>query len=190
MNKIEELINKYCPRGVEFKELGEVCEIKRGQSITKKEVVTGEVPVIAGGQTPAYYHNISNRDSQTIVISGSGAYSGFVSFWKQPIFVSDAFTVKPYDKISTKYCYYWLQNIQTKLYNLQSGSGVPHVYPSNVAQLYLPIPPLEVQIEIVAILDKFTELEAELEAELIARQQQYTHYRNKLLTFKDINNGI
>lgn len=70
---------------VEWKALGEVAQIKRGTSITKSSVVDGDVPVIAGGRTPAYYHNISNRNGQTIVIAGSGAYAGFVSWWEQPI---------------------------------------------------------------------------------------------------------
>lgn len=80
---------------VEWMALGEVAEIKRGTSITKRNAIDGNIPVIAGGRTAAYYHNVSNREGQTIVIAGSGAYAGFVSWWEQPIFVSDAFTVKP-----------------------------------------------------------------------------------------------
>ena len=60
--------------------LGDVCEVKRGQSITKKQVIAGGIPVIAGGQQPAYFHNQSNRTGKIITISGSGAYAGFVNF--------------------------------------------------------------------------------------------------------------
>jgi len=155
MNKIDELLKKLCPDGVEFKKLGEVAEIKRGTSITKSSVVEGDVPVIAGGRAPAYFHNVSNRDGQNIVIAGSGAYAGFVSWWEQPIFVSDAFTVKPHSGLFTKYCYYWLQNMQQHLHELKSGGGVPHIYPRDVAPLKIPIPPLPIQQEIVNILDTF-----------------------------------
>ena len=79
MSRIDDLIAELCPDGVGFSELGGVAEIKRGTSITKSAVAEGGVPVIAGGRTPAYFHSVSNRDGQTIVIAGSGAYAGYVS---------------------------------------------------------------------------------------------------------------
>ncbi|MFB2858964.1 MULTISPECIES: restriction endonuclease subunit S [Aeromonas] len=177
---------------VEWKRLGVVADIKRGTSITKANVVDGDVPVIAGGRTPAYYHNVSNRDGQTIVIAGSGAYAGFVSWWEQPIFVSDAFTVKASQILLARYCYHFLLNMQQQLHELKSGGGVPHVYPRDVAPIEIPIPcpdnpekSLKIQAEIVRILDTFTELTNELTNELTARKKQYNHYRDQLLSFED-----
>jgi type I restriction enzyme S subunit len=174
--------------GVEWKKLGEVCEVKRGQSITKETVVNGDVPVIAGGRTPAYYHNVSNRTGQTIVIAGSGAYAGFVSWWEVPIFVSDAFAVKTNEELLPRYCYYFLMNIQEQLHNLKKGSGVPHVYPSDVSPIPIPLPPLAVQQEIVETLDKFdaltTSITQGLPKEIELRQKQYEYYRNQLLNFE------
>ena len=177
---------------VEWVPLGDVAEIKRGISITKKSVVDGDVPVIAGGRKPAYYHNKSNRTGQTIVIAGSGAYAGFISWWEKPIFVSDAFTIKPNDGVLAKYCFYFLQGLQQQLHESKSGVGIPHVYPRNVAPLKIPIPcpgnpkkSLAIQAEIVRILDAFTSLTAELKAELTARKKQYNYYRDQLLTFSD-----
>jgi type I restriction enzyme S subunit len=174
------------------KPLGEVAEIKRGTSITQLNVTPGDIPVIAGGRKPAYFHNVSNRTGQTIVIAGSGAYAGFVSWWEQPIFVSDAFTVNTHSTLLPKYCFHWLKGIQQQLHELKSGGGVPHVYPRDVAPLQIPIPcpenpekSLEIQTEIVRILDAFTELTAELTTELTARKKQYNYYRNKLLSFED-----
>ena len=171
--------------------LENVAELKRGRSITKKDVVPGNVPVVAGGQSPAYYHDQSNRTGQTIVIAGSGAYAGFVSWWEQPIFVSDAFSVKPTSGIIPKYCYHWLLSQQEQIYDLQSGGGVPHVYPRNLAQLRIPVPcpenpkkSLAIQTEIAHILDTFTELTAELTAELTERKEQYNHYREQILDFE------
>ena len=188
MNFLEKLLD-----GVEvkWKPLGEVAEIKRGTSITKKYVVDGDIPVIAGGRTPAYYHNVSNRDGQTIVIAGSGAYAGFVSWWEQPIFVSDAFTVKPSDLLLARYCYHFLINMQQQLHECKSGGGVPHVYPRDVAPIQIPIPcpdnpekSLAIQAEIVRILNTFTALTAELTAELTDRKKQYNYYRDRSLTFE------
>ena len=188
-SKIEKLIAELCPHGVEFRRLGDVSEIKRGTSITKKNIINGNISVIAGGKKPAYYHNESNRSGQTIVIAGSGAYAGFISWWEKPIFVSDAFTIKPNNELLAKYCFYFLKNLQQKIHDLKSGGGVPHVYPRNVAPLQIPIPPLAIQKEIVRILDTFaeltTELTTELTAELTARKKQYSYYRDQLLTFEE-----
>jgi len=189
MSKIQQLINQYCPHGVEYKKLGEVCVIQRGSSITKNEITEGNIPVIAGGRKPAYFHNVPNRTGQTIVIAGSGAYAGFVSWWEQPIFVSDAFSVKPknVNYLNSKFCYYFLISKQEQIHKMKSGGGVPHVYPSDIDNFLIPLPPLPVQEEIVRILDTFTELEAELEAEQEARKKQYEYYRNKLLTPVEIH---
>jgi type I restriction enzyme S subunit len=183
MSKIDELIAQYCPNGVEFKKLGKVCKFQRGNSITQKDVTEGDVPVIAGGQKPSYYHNKSNRTGETIAVSASGAYAGFVSYWTIPVFLSDSFSVNPdMELLTPKYVYYFLKHNQEKIHNTKRGSGVPHVHGSSIAKIQIPLPPLPVQEEIVNILDKFTELEAKLEAELEARRKQYEYYRNQLLT--------
>ena len=195
MTKIEEMIAELCPNGVEWKELGEVCEFKRGQSLTSKKAVAGDVPVISGGQKPAFMHNTPNREGETIVVAGSGAYAGFVSYWDKPIFVSDAFSVdiKNLHEVSVRYVFHFLLNNQQKIYATKSGAGIPHVYGKNIAKFLIPIPPLEIQEEIVKILDKFTEyvteLTAELTAELTLRQKQYNYFRDYLLNFDSDSSG-
>ena len=185
LNYIEKLVAELCPDGVEYVELGGVTLIKRGKSLTKKNTLPGNIPVIAGGRSPAYYHSTSNRQGPVIVVAGSGAYAGYVSYWESDIYASDAFSVKPKDSdlTSIKYIYYFLSSQQNKLYRLQSGSGVPHVYPRDFNKLIIPFPPLEVQNAIVEILDKFTKLEAEL----AARRAQYEYYRNSL--FENLKGG-
>ena len=175
---------------VVWKPLGEVAELKRGTTITKKTSNEGIYPVISGGQQPAYYIDQFNRDGETITIAGSGAYAGFVMYWNEPIFVGDAFSVKADEKqVLPRFIYHFLLSIQEKIHDLKSGGGVPHVYAKDVARFVIPLPPLSVQQEIVRILDKFTQLEAELEAELDCRKRQYEYYRNKLLTFNEIGGG-
>ena len=187
MSRLADLIAELCPDGVEYRALGDVAELKRGQAVTRKEIVEGQVPVIAGGREPAYYIDRPNRQGETIVIAGSGAYAGFVSFWNEPIFVSDAFSiVVDRGTLQPRFVYHWLRGRQETIHALKSGGGVPHVYPKDVAKLRCPIPPLEVQREIVRILDKFTTLEAELEAELEARRTQYEYYRNHLLSYESL----
>ena len=169
---------------VEWKTLGEVAEFKRGQTIMKKTAQTGVYPVISGGQQPAYYIDQYNRTGQTITVAGSGAYAGFVMFWDEPIFVSDAFSIKTDEEVVLpRYVFHFLLNKQSSIFNLKRGAGVPHVYAKDLAAFSIPIPPLRVQARIVEILDKFTQLEAELEAELEARRKQYAYYRDQLLNF-------
>lgn len=184
---IEQLLNG---ENVEWKTLGEVAELKRGNTITKKTSTEGNYPVISGGKQPAYYINSFNREGETITIAGSGAYAGYVMFWNEPIFVSDAFSIKVNnEQILPRYIYHFLLNIQDKIHALKSGGGVPHVYAKDVARFIIPLPPLSVQHKIVEILDKFTALEAELEAELDCRKRQYEYYRNQLLSFDILNRG-
>ena len=179
--KLSALIQDLCPNGVEFKTLGEVCELKRGSGITESQAIEGDIPVIAGGQKPAYYHNQSNREGLNITVAGSGAYAGYVAFWEQPIFVSDAFTVSPKDtSLDIKFVYYFLKNIQPQIHNTKKGSGVPHVHPSSISDFEIPLPPLEIQKKMC--LDKFSALAAELQAELQMRRKQYEYYRTHLLT--------
>ena len=182
MNKLDELIKELCPNGVEYKELGEIVKSQRGKTITKELIKDGDIPVISGGQKPAYYHNESNRKGEVITVAGSGAYAGFVMYWDKPIFVSDAFSIEC-DKsyLNIKYIYYFLQNNQMKIHSLKKGGGVPHVYFKDMQKFLVPVPPLEVQNEIVRILDNFTALTAEL----TARKKQYSWYRDYLLKFEN-----
>ena len=167
---------------VEWKKLGDVCTFPRGNTISKKETVLGNIPVIGGGQKPAYYHNQSNREQNTIAVAGSGAYAGFVSYWEKPIFLSDAFSVEPSETLNKKYVYHWLLQQQHKIYELKQGSGVPHVYGRDLGKFKIPIPSLEVQEKIVKTLDKFTKYVTELQTELQKRIDQYTYYRDTLLS--------
>jgi type I restriction enzyme S subunit len=182
VSRIDELIARHCPDGVPYEILSDVAKLERGTSITQKQVTAGSIPVVAGGRTPAYFHADFNRDGESIVIAGSGAYAGFVSWWEGPIFVSDAFSISTKaETLLPKYCFHWLSSKQNILHSLKSGGGVPHVYAKDVGKLRIPVPPVEVQREIVRILDQFTQLEAELEAELEARARQYAHYRSALI---------
>ena len=166
---------------VEWKKLGDVCSFNRGRTITAKDAVDGDVPVIAGGQTPSYYHNVSNRTGESITIAGSGAYAGFVSYWNQPIYVSDAFTVDPSELLQHKYLFYWLKMNQQRIFDTQKGAGVPHVHGKDIACFQIPIPSLHEQNRIVGILDTFTASIENLKEQITQRRKQYEYYRDELL---------
>ena len=171
--------------------LSSVAKVFRGEYITKKNEKTGTIPVILGGQEPAYYIDRSNHDGEIVVIARSGASAGFVSYWNQPIFVTDGFGYEEVEGFSTtKYLYYVLKNIEMVLNSMKRGAGVPHVSSEALSNIRIPLPSLEEQKRIVEILDRFdalcNDLSAGLPAEIEARKKQYEYYRDKLLSFKEL----
>ncbi|WP_121354306.1 restriction endonuclease subunit S [Flavisolibacter nicotianae] len=181
-------------KNVEWKTLGEIAKIQRGTAITKKETISGEFPVVANGPTPIYYHNEFNRNGEIIVVARSGAYCGLVSYWNEPLFLTDAFSIHPENTLlKTKFVYYFLKKDQDKIHSTKKGSGVPHVRATDFESYLIPILPLSEQEKIVSILDKFdalvNDISIGLPAEIEARRRQYEYYRNKLLTFKNVSNG-
>jgi type I restriction enzyme M protein len=152
----KEIINSTFP----LFELKEVVDFKRGTSITKKDVIDGDIPVIAGGQNPAYFHNESNRIGETITVSSSGAYSGFVNYFNTPIFASDCFTISPKDEntLRPKFLFHLLKSRQLEIYSRQVGGGQPHIYPKSFDDFEIPLPPIEVQEEIVRELEQYQKI--------------------------------
>jgi type I restriction enzyme M protein len=140
--------------------LGDITDITKGQPITEKITIAGEIPVIAGGKQPAYFHNVSNRTGLTITVSASGAYAGFINYFDCPIFASDCSTIKSRqeDTCLTKFLFYVLKSKQDDIYKLQKGSGQPHVYPNDLKNIQIPLPPLEVQEKVVAEIDGYQKI--------------------------------
>ena len=174
---------------VKWMPLGEVAEIKRGERVTKSQLIPdGRFPVISGGIKPLGYFNGFNRESNTITIAQYGT-AGYVNFITEPFWANDVcYCVFPKEIILNKYLYYCLLNKQEVIYSLKTNAIPAHLPQSKLIYVSIPIPPLAVQEEIVRILDKFTTLEAELEAELDCRKRQYEYYRNQLLSLDVINN--
>ena len=187
MNKIDELIAQYCPNGVEYKKLGEVCEIKTGQQVSKIEIQQnpGKFPVINSGREPLGFINQYNTENNPIGITTRGAGVGSITWCEGKYFrgnLNYSATIKNPKLLDVRFLYHILINSRTSIQKLATFNGIPALNKSKLEKLTIPIPPLPVQQEIVNILDKFTELEAKLEAELEARRKQYEYYRNQLLT--------
>lgn len=182
MNKIEQLIKQFCPDGVEFKKTGDVCEVLRGKRLTKKELSQNEkYPVYHGGIEVLGYYKQYNRKANTTMIINTGSVGevvySFVDFWSS----DGTFTIKTPEHINDRFLYFVLKIKESYLKTQKREGGVPTISKATIENIKIPIPPLPIQQEIVSILDKFTQLGAELEAELEERKRQYEYYRDQLL---------
>ncbi len=190
MHKIERLLQTLAPKGVEFRKLEEVINILKGKQLNKELLLDyGEYPVMNGGIHASGYWNEYNTDYPKIIISQGGASAGYVNYMTSKFWAgAHCYTIElNSEKLNYKFLYYFLKNSQTILMKSQFGAGIPALNKADIETLTIPIPPLEIQQEIVKILDAFTELNTELNTELKARKKQYEYYQNMLLDFKGIN---
>jgi type I restriction enzyme M protein len=142
-----------------YEKLKNISVIQKGTSITKGLIGVGNIPVIAGGQQPAYFHNEFNRKGKTITVSSSGAYAGFLNYFIEPIFASDCTTIQTDENIiRTDFLFHLLKYRQEDFYKLQKGGAQPHVYGKDFGEIKIPLPPLSIQEEIVAEIEGYQKI--------------------------------
>ena len=209
MTKIDDMIKDLCPDGVEWKKLWEVTiwdkkfnsvpkfkqqlvdkyEYLLAKDLSQMVVSGGDIKILTTSPsnlwTTEYVAGGEFFDKEIVAIPWGG--NPIVQYYKGKFITGDnrIARVKNDDELLTKYLYYYLQNNLKLISSFYRGSGIQHPDMSKVLDTKIPIPPLEIQEEVVKILDKFTELTSELTSELTLRQKQYSFYRDKLLSFED-----
>lgn len=206
MSKLDELLRELCPNGVEYKKLGEIATVLRGASPRPiKKYITNDsdgVNWIKIGDVPVGSKYITQSEEKITkegaeksryVRKGDFILSNSMSFGRPYILAIDGCIHDGWLSISnfkdvflSDYLYYLLSSsaIQQEMKKRASfGGAVQNLNAEIVKALVLPVPPIEVQSEIVRILDNFTNLTVELTAELTARKMQYSYYRDNLLSF-------
>ena len=200
MSKLEELIKKMCPDGVEYKKLREVTDFVQGfafKNNTFKNEGIGLVRTTNIQDKSVSKENMIYIDQKDyvenlekyiirkdrILIGMSGTIKVGMNSSDELFYLNQRVGMFiPNEKIiNNKFLFYILDNSIPELYNLVSGSSVKNLSSNTLNDFRIAVPPLEVQCEIVHILDDFTLLSAELSAELKARRKQFNYYRDELI---------
>jgi len=207
MSRIDDLIAEHCPRGVEFKALGEIADLVRGNGMPKSDFKESGVGCIHYGQIYTYYGvwatetisfvatttatRLAKVDKGDLIITNTSenledVCKAVAWLGKEQIVTGGHATVIKH-KQDPKYLAYFFRtpDFFAQKKKLATGTKVIDVSAKSLAKIRIPVPPLDVQREIVKVLDTFTKLEAELEAELEARRRQYQYYRDALLSFDE-----
>lgn len=191
MSKLHDLIAQLCPNGVPYRQLGEIWNYLQKDTLTKAQLEEGGVyPVINSGRELYGYYSSFNNTGDAVVIASHGAYVGFVTYMPSPFWAGAlCHPIRSKDTtISNRFLFHYLKTQENYIREqVADRSGVPFIKKSNLARVHIPVPPRAVQEEIARILDSFTALEAELEAELEARKKQYAYWRERLLAFRELD---
>jgi type I restriction enzyme S subunit len=205
MSSIDDLIQKLCPDGVEYRTLGNVAEVVRGNGMPKTDLVDSGVGAIHYGQIYTHYAAWTNStisfvsyekasrlakvDPGDLIVTNTSEniedVCKAVAWLGRTQIVTGGHATVIKHHMNPKYLAYWFQSPELfkQKKKLATGTKVIDVSAKQLSKIRVPVPPLAVQAEIVRILDSFTSLEAELEAELEARKKQYEYYRSDLLKF-------
>ena len=185
MSRLEELIQEFCPDGVEFKRLEDCCNVldRKRKPVTKAARQSGQYPYYGANGVQDYVADyifdgvfvLVGEDGSVVTPSGNPV----VNWAEGKIWVNNhAHIIEEADGVLLRYLYHYIQTIDVR--DLIHGN-IPKLTGGDFKALKIPVPPLPVQEEIVRILDNFTELTTELTTELEARKKQYEYYRDQLL---------
>ena len=206
MSKLDELLRELCPNGVEYKTLGEIAvDIYRGAGITRDQVTAEGTPCVRYGEIyttyGVWFDKCVSHTDESKLLSKKYFEHGDILFAitgesvddiaKCCVYIGHEKCLAGGDIVvlkhnqNPKYLSYALATTDARQQKSKGKvkSKVVHSSVPAIREIKVPVPPIEIQREIVRILDNFTNLTAELTAELTARGIQYSYYRNKLLTF-------
>ncbi|WP_206671357.1 restriction endonuclease subunit S [Faecalibacterium prausnitzii] len=196
MSKLDELIREFCPNGVEYKRLEECCTLVKGKTPIQK-AEPGEYPLVVTTNERKTC-NTYQFDRPTVCIPlissrGHGVASLNSVYYQEGKFalgnILCGVTPNDEDYLSAKFLFEYLNyKKDTLLVPLMKGGANVSMTVDSLKRVSVPVPPMQVQMEVVQLLYKFTELSESLKAELVARQKQYEYYRSRLLTF-DVRRG-
>ena len=153
------------PEGWGKRDLGKLAKINKGRNITKNSIKDGDIPVVAGGLKPAYYHNVSNAKSPVVTVSASGANAGYVALYLKDIWASDCSYMTIDENPHIWFWYLTLKYRQVEITSKQQGAAQPHVYPKHLRRMRIVMPPLRLLEEFQEIVGRFFALVRNLQVQ-------------------------
>lgn len=202
MSKLEELIQQYCPDGVEYVRFVDYANVLYGCPFDAAQFTNDSsyIPLIRirdvlSGKAGTYYKGEYSHDyiikKGDILVGMDGNFN--LGIWDDIDGLLCQRVCKLYTKDETRllngFIRHYMKPVFRQIEESTPGGSVKHLSAKAINSIHIPLPPLPVQEEIVRVLDAFTELQAELQAELQKRKQQYNYYLDNLLNFKNINRG-
>ncbi len=186
MSRLDELIKELCPNGVEYKKLKDLCKIKTGKLNANEMEENGIYPFFTCDEKP-YKINEYAFDDEAILISGNGSKVGHINYYKGKFNAYQrTYVLLNFNNGIVKYYVFYLKEFLKKhIIKNSNKASVPYITLPMLENYLVPVPPLEVQDEIVRILDSFIALTTKLTTELTARKKQYSWYRDYLLKFEN-----
>ena len=212
MSRIDELLAGHCPGGVEVRALGEIAELVRGNGMPRTMLTDSGVGAIHYGQIYTRYGawatstfsfvspedavRLTKADPGDVIVTNTSENLedvGKAVAWlgdAQIVTGGHATVIK--HQLEPKFLAYWFQSpsFYAQKKALATGTKVIDISARQLAKVLIPVPPSQIQQEIVRALDKFTQLEAELEAELEVRRRQFEHYRSKIVQNSQLGDAL
>lgn len=185
MSKLDDLIKEKCPNGVKYEYVGSIADVGTGGSNGNEAIDNGEYPFFVRSQT-VKAKNDYEYDEEAIIIPGEGGIGDIYHYVNGKYALHQRVYRIHFkdDRINTRFMYYCFSAFFKRFILKKAVSAtVTSIRKPMIEKFEVPVPPLEVQNEIVRILDNFAELTAELTAELSNRKKQYEYYRDLLLDF-------
>lgn len=175
------LIVDSVPKGWVSGVIGDIAEFKRGKTITKKQVVEGEIPVVAGGKEPAYWHNKANTGNPVITVSASGN-AGFTRMYYRKVWASDCSYLDRNATVNLFYVYLHLKYRQDDIYSMQKGACQQHVNAKEINAMKMLIPTNDVLQSFIEIISPYFEKISSLERQIHYATQARVHLLPKLMS--------
>lgn len=177
MSKIDDLIQKLCPNGVEYRTLGTLCSIETGNLNANCSVEGGEYAFFTTAKEISRI-NAYRWDTEALLVAGNANVGDVKHYIGKFDAYQRTYVLTQFDELmSVRFLYFVLSSTLKQYLEAKSNkAAMTYIVLDTLKGFRIPVPPLAVQEEIVRILDSFTSLEAELEAELEARRRQYEHY--------------
>lgn len=172
--------------------ISEIADVSKGEQLNRSGLnSSGQFPVMNGGISPSGWHSEFNRPARVTVVSQGGASAGFVTFMNQSFWAgAHCYVVSGNnDLVLDRYLFHVLKRAESHLQSRKTGAGIPGLNKSVLTSLEIDLPSLADQHEITRVLDTFSALESELEAEIAARELQYSALSRLLLSSENFDSA-